>query len=362
MGAKVLYSVRIPLFLRNFIPMRHLLVLLLLVLSFSCAEIQQRQSFSSVNIETVYEDSLSIRAIEIMGGSLAFAADKGTFGSIDLTSGKVRTNVKKYDTITPHFRAVAHTSTDFFMLSIANPALLYKTGSRGQMELVYKEEDETVFYDAMTFWNDKEGIAVGDSMNGCLSMIITRDGGLTWQKLPCSNLPAAIEGEGAFAASNTNIEIKGNKTWVATTAGRIYFSSDKGKSWDIQTTPIVSKEPTQGIYSIDFYDENIGVAFGGDYTAPEGNTGNKAITNDGGSNWHLIADGQDPTYKSCVQFVPNSEGKELLALGFTGISYSSDQGNTWTELSKEPFYTIRFKNDSVAYAAGKNRISKLVFK
>jgi hypothetical protein len=34
----------------------------------------------------------------------------------------------------------------------------------------------------------------------------------------------------------------------------------------------------------------------------------------------------------------------------------------WKELSKDSFYTLRFQNDSVAYAAGKNRISKLVFK
>ena len=52
----------------------------------------------------------------------------------------------------------------------------------------------------------------------------------------------------------------------------------------------------------------------------------------------------------------------MVALGFTGISYSSDMGASWKELSKESFYTIRFKNDSIAYAAGKNRISKLTFK
>ena len=76
----------------------------------------------------------------------------------------------------------------------------------------------------------------------------------------------------------------------------------------------------------------------------------------------LIADGKAPGYKSCIQFVPNSDGKEMVALGFTGISYSSDMGNSWQQLSEEPFYTLRFKNDSVAYAAGKNRISKLIFK
>lgn len=317
--------------------------------------------FSSVSIENLYQDSLSIRAIELMGNSLAFAGSNGTFGTVDLNNGKVRANIEKYHTSIPEFRAVAHTSTDFFMLSVANPALLYKTGDSGRMELVYKEEGENVFYDAMTFWNEKEGIAVGDHRNGCLSIIITRDGGNTWKKLPCSGLAEGIEGEGAFAASNTNIEVMGDAVWIATTK-RILYSADKGLTWKTYTTPITSDEPTQGIYSIDFYNENLGVAIGGDYTEPGGNSANKAITEDGGRTWTLIADGKAPGYKSCIQFVPNSDGKEMVALGFTGISYSSDMGNSWQQLSEEPFYTLRFKNDSVAYAAGKNRISKLIFK
>lgn len=341
--------------------MRYITILLIFSGLISCSEAEKKEPFTSVSIENLYQDSISIRAIELMGNSLAFAGSKGQFGTVDLTSGKVRANIEKYHTSIPEFRAVAHTSTDFFMLSVANPALLYKTGSNGRMELVYMEEDENVFYDAMTFWNDLEGIAVGDSMNGCLSVIITRDGGNTWKKLPCSRLPEGIEGEGAFAASNSNIEVINDETWIATTK-RIFYSSDRGKTWDTYSTPIQIDEPTQGIYSLDFYDEDLGVAIGGDYTKPDNNKDNKAFTRDGGKTWTLIAKGKDPGYKSCVQFVPNSEGKEIVALGFTGISYSSDMGNSWKQLSDEPFYTLRFRNDSIAYAAGKNRISRLTFK
>ncbi|MFH6605116.1 WD40/YVTN/BNR-like repeat-containing protein [Maribacter algicola] len=342
--------------------MRNLLLALLISIVLSCSDIEKRPPFSSVEIETLYEDSLSIRAIELMGNSLAFAANRGTFGTIDLSSGKVRANVQKFDTIVPEYRAVAHNATDFFMLSVANPALLYKTGEDGAMDLVYFEEDAQVFYDAMTFWNNREGIAVGDTMNGCLSIIITRDGGHHWTKLSCDELPKGIEGEGAFAASNTNIKTVGDHTWIATTSSRIYFSPDKGKTWQIQKTPMLYEEPTQGIYSIDFYDKNLGFAIGGDYTKPENTMANKAITTDGGNTWKLVADGQEPRYKSCVQFVPGSNGKEIVALGFTGISYSKDGGATWKALSDEPFYTIRFQNDSIAYAAGKNRIARLAFR
>ena len=341
--------------------MRKFSLLFILVLLFSCSEPEKRRPFTSVEIEILYEDSLSIRAIELMGNSLAFAANNGVFGTVELSNGKVRSNVEKYHTSIPEFRAVAHNATDFFMLSVGSPALLYKTGEDDKMDLVYMEEGEGVFYDAMTFWNNREGIAIGDTVDGCLSIITTRDGGHHWSKLSCDELPDGIKGEGAFAASNTNIKVVGDKTWIAATSGRIYFSPDKGKTWEIQTTPIVNTEPTQGIYSIDFYDKNFGIAIGGDFTKPENNTKNKAITKDGGATWNLIADGQEPAYKSCVQFVPNSGGKEIVALGFTGISYSNDTGETWNELSEESFYTLRFLNDSIAYAAGKGRIAMLSF-
>ncbi|QWX85524.1 oxidoreductase [Cellulophaga sp. HaHaR_3_176] len=342
--------------------MKYLFVFTLFFVIISCSEEVKYTPFKTVEIETLYEDSLSIRAIEIIGSSVAIGANNGFIGTIDLATGKVFAKNQKYDSILPEFRSIAHTSKDVFVLSVGNPALLYKTGDKGELELVYKEEDENVFYDAMTFWNDKEGIAVGDSMNGCLSLIVTRDGGETWVKQECSSLPEGIEGEGAFAASNTNIKVIGSKTWVATTSGRIYYSEDKAKTWTVTKTPIINTEATQGIYSIDFYNDTLGFAIGGDYTQPESNNENKAITTDGGKTWRLIADTAEPNYKSCVQFVPNSGGKGLVAVGFTGISYSSDMGNTWRKLSDEGFFTLRFKNDTIAYAAGKGRVSELIFK
>lgn len=327
-----------------------------------CQPAPKSFQYTQVAIETVFEDEVSIRAIEFLDeNTLAFAGSKGSYGSIDLPSGKVRTNQMVYDSIIPEFRAVAHTSTDFFMMSVASPALLYKTGDNGKMELVYKEEGEGVFYDAMKFWNDTEGIAIGDAINGCLSMIMTRDGGATWTKLPCTKLPGSPPGEGAFAASNTNIEIVGEHTWVATTAGRVLFSADKGNSWKAIQTPMANEAEAQGIYSIDFYGKKNGYGIGGDYTNPDGNEANKIITTDGGGTWMLSASGEHPGYKSCVQYIPGAGAEDLVAVGFTGISYSNNRGASWKQLSGEGFYTIRFLDDKTAYAAGKNRIAKLTF-
>jgi photosystem II stability/assembly factor-like uncharacterized protein len=342
---------------------RALFYIPILILFLSCQEKPKSHNYETVQINTVLEDSVSIRAIEFLdSNTLAFAGSKGIYGTVDLRTNKVRSNNMKYHTSIPEFRAVAHTASDFFMLSVASPALLYKTGDKGKMDLVYKEEGEGVFYDAMKFWNDKEGIAIGDTVNGCLSIIITRDGGNTWTKTPCKSLPEGKAGEGAFAASNTNIEIIGDKTWVATTSGRIYFSDDRGATWEAIQTPIIHKKETQGIYSLDFYNENIGFAVGGDFTEPDATVDNKIMTLDGGKTWNIVASGNAPNYKSCVQYIPNSGGDDLIAVGFTGIDFSNDGGTSWKQMSEEGFYTIRFVNDSIAYAAGRNRIAKLIFR
>lgn len=349
--------------------MRVLLMILLVFSAFSCQDEKNKEAvikdFKSVDIEVIYEDSVSIRTLEILDdGSLAFAGSNGKYGLYDPVSQKWATNTIVGDTINPSFRATAHTATDFFMLSIGNPALLYKTGDDGKMKLVYAEENESVFYDSMTFWNDLEGIAMGDPIENCLSIIITRDGGNSWAKIPCDQLPEVAKGEGAFAASNTNITTVENKTWIITGGlrSRVHYSPDKGKSWEVYDTPIVQGTETQGGYSIDFFDEKIGVVVGGDYTKPEENTANKMITLDGGKTWQILAENDEPGYKSCVQFVPNTNGNQLISMGFTGISYSKNQGKNWEELSEEGFFTFRFLNDSTAYAAGSNRIAKLNFK
>jgi len=324
------------------------------------------RNISKVEIEEIYQDSvLSIRAIDILNdGSLSFAANDGVFGLYNPLKDSWNTSWQELDSLKLHFRSVAHTSTDFFMLSIESPAVLFKTGDNGKMQLVYRENDDKAFYDSMVFWNDLEGIAIGDPTDGCMSMIITRDGGNSWIKLSCDVLPKVNEGEAAFAASNTNIAIVGDHTWVATggKSSRVLYSPNKGKTWEVYNTPIVQGIETTGMYSIDFYDEKNGFAIGGDYTKSEGNVANKIRTTDGGKTWKLVAKNQNPGYRSCVQYVPNGAGKELVAIGFQGVDYSNDSGNSWKHLSDEGYYTIRFLNDSTAYAAGSGRIAKLTFR
>ncbi|MBW1295728.1 WD40/YVTN/BNR-like repeat-containing protein [Aquimarina litoralis] len=352
--------------------MRFLLSLVMLLLFISCKTQESKvinHNFSEVTVVPFFNDSVSIRAITISDDEILFAGSNNMYGTFQIDENLEIKN-KKINTIDfegkkIQFRSIASTKTDFFVLSIASPALLFKISKESvETKLVYEEAHEKVFYDAIAFWNDQEGIAMGDPTEDCLSIIITRDGGEHWTKISCDQLPKAVKGEAAFAASNGNIKIIGDEVWIVSggIASRVFYSSDKGKTWTVFNTPIIQGKETSGAYSMDFYDKDNGIIFGGDYTKPEDNNKNKAITNDGGKTWKLVADGVGAGYKSCIRYIPNSGGKEMVTVGFTGISISNDAGNTWKELSNESFYTLRFINDSTAIAAGKNRIAKVSFK
>lgn len=346
--------------------MKYFAALLFLHLLASCSG-DSRAPFTKVEISDVFVDSLSIRAIApIDDDRVWFAANRGSVGLIDGTIPKLATI--RYEDSLLHFRSIATTTDAVFVLSIANPGVLYKIGFDGEeatnIEEVYAETGDTVFYDAMAFWNDKEGIAMGDPTEGCLSVIITRDGGNTWNKLSCDILPDSEAGEAAFAASNTNIAIVNDHVWIASGGkrARVFHSADKGKNWEVFNTPILQGGSMTGIYSIDFYDEQTGIIFGGNWEKKEYNEGNKAITRDGGKTWKLLSNGSGPGYRSCVSFVPGTNGEAIVAVGSPGISFSPDQGENWRELSEEGFYAIEFVNDTIAFASGRNRISKLEFK
>ncbi|MBC2845856.1 WD40/YVTN/BNR-like repeat-containing protein [Winogradskyella flava] len=360
--------------------MKYFLLCFLFFGFMSCKDDYQRPiDVSKVIIEPILSDSmLSVRALDF-NDEFIFYGSADHIGKYALTSqfkislndvsaGSEKAHSKNVITHVDkplHFRAIKAIKGDLFVISITDPAKLYKLYRKSnEPKLVYEEHNEKVFYDSMDFWNDEEGIAIGDPTDDCMSIIITRNGGETWTKLSCDGLPEAKEGEAAFAASDTNISIVGDKTWVATggKSSRIMFSPDKGKTWEVFETPILQGKETTGMYSVDFYDENNGFAIGGDYTKPNDTLANKIRTKDGGETWKVVADGKGPGYRSCVQYIPNGNGKELVAIGFKGIDYSNDSGHSWKHLSDEGFYTIRFLNDSVAYAAGRGRISKLTFR
>ena len=296
---------------------------------------------------------------------LWYAADKGNYGKINLKTNEISSYKIKSNTVVNEIRSIAQTKDFIFLLPVANPAHIYKISKKdNSQQIVYTEINEKIFYDSMQFKDELNGMAMGDPTEDCLSVIVTNDGGNSWRKVSCDNLPKVVEGEAAFAASNSNLILKKSKSFVVSGGkkSRLFVSDDLGNNWQVYDTPIVQGETMTGIFSADFYNDNIGFITGGNYEKPNDNTNNKAITFDGGKTWKLVADGQGFGYGSCVQFVPNNEGKALVSVGANGIYYSNNFGNSWIQLNEDKdLYTIRFLDEKIAFAAGRNKIVKLIF-
>ncbi len=338
----------------------YLLVLFLSTFLCACHKHYTPRTNITVKITTYDKPNTSIRAITVLTDSaMIYAGSKGDITRTRNLGKTWTTQQLKTDSIRPHFRAIGSTTKGFYALSIGNPALLYQ--SKGDAyTIVYKEIHDKVFYNSMAFFDDLNGIAMGDPTEDCLSIIITRDGGESWGKIDCKFLPKIYPGEAAFAASNTNISIVGEHAWIVTggTHARIFHTKDKGVSWEVFETPLIQGKPTTGIYTVAFYDKNNGIIMGGDYTQKDAIMTSKALTSDGGKTWEIIPQEQ-PSYISCVQYIPNTEGKELLATSTKGVYFSNNRGRSWTKVSDQGYYTLRMINKNSAWLAGHEKVALL---
>lgn len=342
--------------------------LVLATFVFACTQLPVQGPPAALIIERI--DTIpvpsSIRALQVVNDSVVwFGGSGGVFG-YTLNAGKDWVfDTIRVDSIVPHFRGIAVTGRSVFLLAISSPGLLFRSQDGGQSwQVVFRDDHPQAFYDAIAFWDDSHGIVIGDPTENCLSVLLTQDGGDTWKKLDCAVLPAIAEKEAAFAASNTNIALLGDHAWVVTGGGkaRVFHSPDRGVTWEVAETPINQGGQMTGIYSVAFHDEKKGIVFGGDWNDKTNNSANKALSNDGGRSWKLLADGSGPGYRSCVRFVPGSEGKAILTCGIPGISYSSDNGATWQQLSDQSFYTLSFGNSwNTVWLAGNQKVAKIVW-
>ena len=346
--------------------MKYPILYLVLLLTISACSILGKKSlvYPTANnlVWKEYAVSSSVRAIEVVDeNTVWFTGSKGHIGYTEDAGKTWVIDSLKVDSLNLEFRSIAVTGNSVLILSVASPALLFESSDKGKnWNLVYKEEDPKAFYDAMTFWDDQNGIAIGDPTDGCLSIIITRDGGKSWSKLSCDRLPTSTEGEAAFAASNTNVVTYADHAWIVTggASARVFKSLDKGENWSVYNTPIAQGGKMTGIFSVDFFNEKEGIIFGGNWEDKSDFKKSKALTTDGGKSWNLI-DGK-PGYMSCVQYIPGTKGEGIVACGSEGLAISKDGGQHWDVISDKGFYSIRMeRSGTFAWLSGNNKIGLL---
>lgn len=264
------------------------------------------------------------------------------------------------------FRAIAATSRDVaHALSIGDSSRIYRTTDGGRTwSLRFTSTRAGSFFDAIQFWDAKHGIAMSDPVGGHFLIITSDDGGETWHEMPASGMPAALPGEGGFAASGTCLIVRGDRdAWLVSggaAVARAYHSADRGRTWTVHDTPLRAGVASAGIFSVAFRDGQHGVIAGGDYQQPALRGRNLALTSDGGATWALADSASSPLgYRSAVAFVPGSNGRTLVAVGLTGTDLSRDGGATWMAVDSVAYNSVAFAADGSGWAVGpKGRIAR----
>ncbi|MBW8361482.1 MAG: glycosyl hydrolase [Kaistella sp.] len=326
-------------------------------------------SAQKLEMQTVLKDKISIRALQIWNGKVWYSGTDSKFGYVSLKDTADQKQIK----LSPdklQFRTLAQSKTYFFAINIESPAYFFKINKRNlKFETVFKDTVKTAFYDALFVVENRLAYAFSDpdTNNQFKLLKIRLFAESSWGFEDFKSKLLLTEGEAAFAASNTNISSKGDYLWIATGGmkSRIFrFNKNHPEaSYEIFETPFIQGTSSQGIYSIDFYDENFGIAVGGDYTKQAENINNIATTHDGGETWKIQASGRNGGYKTCVKIRPGSKGKEIIAVGDQNIEFSNDFGKTWTKISEEKgLYVCEWMNRNTLVFAGKDRIIKMNLK
>ena len=281
------------------------------------------------------------------GGTVLRTTDRGTTWE--------RKRVTGADTL--DFRDIeAFDDRTAYALSIGEGPLsrIYKTQDGGATwVLQFRNQDAQGFLDALAFWDSRRGIALGDPVNGRFVILTTDDGGKFWSRIPPEGMPKSLPGEGAFAASGTCLIVEGDRNaWFGTGAGRVFRSTDRGRTWTVHGTPIRAGNGSSGIFSLTFYDAEHGVAIGGDYKKPEQNGHTVALTSDGGRTWRLPKGSGPSGYRSAVAYMVGSQGTKLVAVGPTGADLSGDGGESWIRMGDTGFHAVGIAGRQTGWAVG----------
>jgi len=320
--------------------------------------------------ERQYDDSTSFFiGIHAVSDSVVWAA--GSNGRVVLSADGGTTwktmFVPGADSV--QFRDVhAFDANTAFVLSIGNgpDSRIYKTSDGGDTwNMSFQNSDPNAFFDCFSFWDTQRGFAFSDSYEGEFTLIQTNDGGTSWSRIDPSIVPDARAGEGAFAASGTCVQtMAGGHGFFATGASavdtRVIRTSDFGVSWSEALTPIASLTTTEGISTMSILDDMHMAVMGGDFTQRDSVYNNVAVSVDGGASWTFA--GRAPIGGSIYgsSYVPGAPSPTLVGVAPTGSAFSTDNGQTWTRISDDNFWTVSFVNANAGWAAGPGGVSRIV--
>lgn len=198
------------------------------------------------------------------------------------------------------------------------------------------------FPNLVYFWNAAEGIAMGDAtddgsgLGAYLEVYTTSDYGQTWTRVPRANIPFISQPPIGIV---NKYAVFGNTIWAQVydgdpTTGALQYmfrSKDKGLTWESFRLETFN----ESITDIVFFDELNGIVNDLDV---DNQIPLLYRTSDGGETWTEVAYAGAFTGAS-MALVPGTNTvvcSNGIFIGPTGTSYSTDFGDTWTEIDVDP--------------------------
>lgn len=265
---------------------------------------------------------------------------------------------KGYETY--DFRDIhAFSAKQAIIINAGSPAVVLRTSDGGKSwQKVYEDTRDEIFLDDIVF-HSKQGYILGDPIQGSFQLLKTTNKGKNWVDVSKNYYLFADPGEAAFAASGSSMKMFKDLLYIGTGGSYSSFFSynPKGLKIDKYDVPILSSGPSKGIFAIDFYDKNIGIAVGGDYLNDTENKNNVLLTFDAGENWKKP---NTPVsgYRSDVLYITKNI---VIATGTSGTDISYDGGYNWKNISKLSFNTLSKSSDNkqIYLSGSKGNIYKL---
>ena len=302
----------------------------------------------------------SMRGLSVVDANVIWAsgANGTVLRSIDGGATWEKRNVPDADSL--DFRDIeAFDSLFAYVLSAGEDGRIYRTVNGGRTwTLQFRNTTKGAFFDCMDFWDERNGIAMSDPIDGRYLMVRTDDGS-TWRELPRESRPVSNEGEAAFAASGSCLVTIGNSyAYLATGGGdanaRVFMTNNRGNSWTAVRTPVPTGDAAAGIFSLAFRDSNTGIAVGGNYLKPN-ELGVVAQTTNSGQSWTQIGRTE---YVSGAAIVPYRS--TAVVVGTAGTRVSRNNGVDWMKIDTLEYNAVQFAADGTGYAVGpRGRVAKL---
>jgi photosystem II stability/assembly factor-like uncharacterized protein len=274
--------------------------------------------------------------------------------------GKTWSRVDVPDAGAMDFRSIqAFGDATAYVMSIGPGAAsrIYKTTDAGKhWTLEYEAKRAAIFLDDLVCMSKNNCYAVSDPVDGKFLLLHTGDGA-NWRDLPRDAMPAALPGEGVFAASGTSLAVSKEGIYFVTGGAkiaRVFRSKDRGKSWRVFDTPIYSGNASSGIFSIAQSGSAV-VIVGGDYKNVAGAERVAAYSSDGGASWKLSQAGPGG-FRSGAVFL---DDLRVIAVGPSGEDFSFDGGAHWAVVGALDLNAVAVFHSRAWGAGAKGTIARM---